>query len=417
MNTSKTHTIDSPLRLCHGNNLSEQQNKLKITMMSNNNVVVVGCENMITKNSPITGKNKNKKMDNGSLNKMNMKMKMKMNMMRSSRLSESESTLLINYSTTSMNSMNSACNMPSLSSNAFNIDDDDDDDDNNNNSNSTKCQQQTQKQHKRLLQMLQGRRKKEESTNVLVEKDDFTLLLQQLECTGDDDEEDEQQQEEDDEENTSLLLIPADPSSSDMINATIIKDCIDDTCSTADADTDNDTASFISTINDTDTKSNTIANSNAVICTTTTTSSSTKTRRKKQKHVHFGSLIIHEHPLVMGGAGLPSNGPSITLSWRQDTCLELPSVLLYEESRPCLPRKGIELLHPKNQRIDLLLGSGYTFREIKECEKECDIIRKQRIQTVKHIQQRSSFTKIGNKIRKKIFKQPRRTATTKGKVR
>jgi hypothetical protein len=360
-------------------------------------------------------------------------------MVQSSRLSES--TLLIDYSTMSMNSVSS-------SSNAFATVDDDD-----NNNNNSKCQQQQRNQqqanqkqqanqnpttkHKRLLQMLQGGWKKEQSTNVTVEED-FNLLLQQQEFTGDEDkdddddddddeeEEEDRQQQQEQEGNVSLLLIPADPLS-DIINLAILKDCKDDICSSAtDADTGTDTASFISTINDTNTNtntntntsssssssSNTNTNANTIICTSSTSSSNnnTKTTRKKQqqqqeqKHVRFGSLTIHEHPLIMGGAGLPLSGPSISLSWKQDTCIELPSVILYEESRPCLPRKGIEMLYSKNQRIDLLLGSGYTFREIKQCDKECDIIRKQRIQTVKKVQQRSSITRIGNKIREKIFK-------------
>jgi hypothetical protein len=393
--------IDNPLRLCHGNNLSEQQNKIKVMMMSNN--MKVECENMITKNSPIMAKNK--KIDNGS----------------------SRTLSIDSYSTMSINS---ACAMSS-SSNAFantvDDDDDDDDDDDNNNNNNNKCQQrnqqkQKQKQqanqkptikHKRLLQMFQRGWKKKQSTNLLKEED-FNLLLQQLEFTGDgnddDEEEDRQQQdqeqqqqeqEQQQEENSNLPLIPADP---------------DNICFSANTDADTDTASFISTINDTDTNTdtdtdtNTNTNTNTNICTS---SSNTKTIRKKQqqeqkqKHVHFGSLIIYEHPLVMGGAGLPSCGPSVSLSWIQETCIELPSVISYEESRPCLPRKGIEMLHSKNQRIDLLLGSGHTFREIKECDKECDIIRKQRIQTVKKVQQRSSIIRIGNKLRRKIFKLKR----------
>ncbi|OEU22918.1 hypothetical protein FRACYDRAFT_233081 [Fragilariopsis cylindrus CCMP1102] len=142
-------------------------------------------------------------------------------------------------------------------------------------------------------------------------------------------------------------------------------------------------------------------------CTMSSSSNAIATQQQEeqeQKHVRFGSLTIHEHSLVMGGAGLPSrSGPSISLSWKQDTCIELPSVIVYEESRPCVPRNGSEMLHTKNQRIDLLLGSGYTFREIRDCGMECDIIRKQRLQTVKKVQQRSSITRIGNKIRQTIF--------------
>ena len=71
------------------------------------------------------------------------------------------------------------------------------------------------------------------------------------------------------------------------------------------------------------------------------------------------------------------------------------------------------MLQTKNQRIDLLLGSGYTFREIRDCDMECDIIRKQRLQTVKKVQQRSSITRIGNKIRQTIFNSKEKVITMK----
>mmetsp|Transcript_45157 Transcript_45157/g.48860 ORF Transcript_45157/g.48860 Transcript_45157/m.48860 type:complete len:280 (-) Transcript_45157:138-977(-) len=135
--------------------------------------------------------------------------------------------------------------------------------------------------------------------------------------------------------------------------------------------------------------------------TTATSASSTRehntlinTKKKTSRHrchqVHFGSIEIHEHTIQLGGAGIPStSGPSLSLSWHQQgPSTKLASVIEYEETRPlgCVPRKGIEMLHSRTQRIDVLLSVGYTYREIMECTKECDTIRTQRLQTRKQIQ-------------------------------
>jgi len=141
--------------------------------------------------------------------------------------------------------------------------------------------------------------------------------------------------------------------------------------------------------------------------TTATSASSTRehntlinTKKKTSRHrhqVHFGSIEIHEHTIQLGGAGIPStSGPSLSLSWHQEgPSTTIASVIEYEEARnrsPLLlgqqyvPRKGIEMLHSRTQRIDVLLSVGYTYREIMECTKECDTIRTQRLQTRKQIQ-------------------------------
>jgi len=114
----------------------------------------------------------------------------------------------------------------------------------------------------------------------------------------------------------------------------------------------------------------------------------TKKKTSRHRHqVHFGSIEIHEHTIQLGGAGIPStSGPSLSLSWhKQGPSTTIASVIEYEEARSC-SRKGIEMLHSRTQRIDVLLSVGYTYREIMECTKACDTIRTQRLQTRKQIQ-------------------------------
>jgi len=103
------------------------------------------------------------------------------------------------------------------------------------------------------------------------------------------------------------------------------------------------------------------------------------------KRVRFGSLTIHEHVVELGGSGLPGVGPAISLGWRAESHLTVDSVEAYEDARPCLPRKGIEMLLPKRQRVDMLLECGYTFNQIRVSTQECEALRKQRARTVQHV--------------------------------
>lgn len=106
---------------------------------------------------------------------------------------------------------------------------------------------------------------------------------------------------------------------------------------------------------------------------------------RSTKRVRFGSLTIHEHPIVLGGSGVPGVGPAISLGLRGDSHVTVDSVEDYEDARPCLPRKGIEMLLPKRQRVDMLLASGYTFNQIRVASEECEALRKQRARTIQRL--------------------------------
>lgn len=110
-----------------------------------------------------------------------------------------------------------------------------------------------------------------------------------------------------------------------------------------------------------------------------------QTKNTMKKSVSFGSLSIHSHALEMGGSGVPGSGPAITLGWDQESSITLPSVEEYEDARPCLPRRGIEMLQPRKQRVNMLLESGYTYNQIRVCSQECESIRKQRTKTVQQL--------------------------------
>lgn len=131
---------------------------------------------------------------------------------------------------------------------------------------------------------------------------------------------------------------------------------------------------------------------------TVASSTSFQTLPSTKKRVRFGSLSIHSHFVELGGSGVPGCGPSITLGWEEESNVILPSVEEYEDVKP-IPRRGIEMLHPKSQRVNLLLESGYTLNQIRACMDELDSVRKQRTRT---IQQVSLADRTKSKLKKLV---------------
>lgn len=110
-----------------------------------------------------------------------------------------------------------------------------------------------------------------------------------------------------------------------------------------------------------------------------------KTIPSTEKRVSFGDLTISSHFVELGGSGVPGSGPSISLGWEQASNVTFPSLLEYDDAKSYDSRKGIEMLHPKKQRVDLLLESGYTLNQIHLVTKENETIRKQRSKTVQQL--------------------------------
>jgi hypothetical protein len=125
--------------------------------------------------------------------------------------------------------------------------------------------------------------------------------------------------------------------------------------------------------------------------TANTVAASTRTGKKR---VRFGSLEIYEHAVVLGGSGVPRNGPPTTLNWEAQANYTIKSVEVFEDSRPVLCRKGSELLRPKSKRIDMLLEAGHTLTEINRSSRENDIILTKRLMTIKKSKQLSSLSKV-----------------------
>lgn len=131
--------------------------------------------------------------------------------------------------------------------------------------------------------------------------------------------------------------------------------------------------------------------------TTIATSTSYLTLNSKNKRVSFGSLTIHEHAVELGISGVPRAGPAISIGWEAESSATIESVETYEDARPCEPRRGIEMLQPNKQRVNMLLESGYTLNQIRSCSQECEDIRNNRTKTVQQV-------KLGDKTKKTLQK-------------
>jgi len=118
---------------------------------------------------------------------------------------------------------------------------------------------------------------------------------------------------------------------------------------------------------------------------TVASSSTVLNQPQSMKRVSFGSLTIHEHVVELGGSGVPRVGPAISLGWHGDSHVTVDSIEAYEDARPCLPRKGVEMLLPKRQRVEMLLASGYTFNQIRLSTQECETVQKARARTVQRL--------------------------------
>jgi hypothetical protein len=125
--------------------------------------------------------------------------------------------------------------------------------------------------------------------------------------------------------------------------------------------------------------------------TANTIATDTRTRKKS---VRFGSLEIHEHGVVLGGSGVPRNGPPTTLEREAHTYHMIKSVEVFDDNRPDASRRGSELLYPKKQRVDMLLEAGHTLSEINRSIRENDAIRSNRMTTIRTSKRFSALSKI-----------------------
>jgi hypothetical protein len=89
-----------------------------------------------------------------------------------------------------------------------------------------------------------------------------------------------------------------------------------------------------------------------------------RTSTPKKKGVTFGSLTIHEHPVMLGDNPSVSSGPPLAISWEAQAS-HFFSVDEYEASRP--PRRSKDTMQvPRSMREDWLRSAGYARSDFTE---------------------------------------------------
>ena len=114
-----------------------------------------------------------------------------------------------------------------------------------------------------------------------------------------------------------------------------------------------------------------------VVEDTTTTPLSEATPAKKQK-VHFGTVIINEHPIIVGCNPAVSSGVPLSIDWDRIS-QTIMSIQEYEIIRePDRVEDSSMLKKDSSDRYFMLTSLGYSYKELRQAEKEVDIIRKLR---------------------------------------
>lgn len=101
----------------------------------------------------------------------------------------------------------------------------------------------------------------------------------------------------------------------------------------------------------------------------------------KSKSVSFGSVVIHEHPIIVGCNPAVSSGVPITIGWYSVSKTEM-SIIEYEAIREPerVSRRALLRQHPLT-RFTLLQNLGFSRQELHRAEQMTSAIRKFREQS------------------------------------
>jgi hypothetical protein len=99
-------------------------------------------------------------------------------------------------------------------------------------------------------------------------------------------------------------------------------------------------------------------------------------KESENKKVHFSTIDLHVHRLVLGDNPSISSGPPLTIGWRSEFSTQL-SVDEYEQHHP--DRRGKYALQvPRSLREDWLKDEGYSRSEMKEAETSALVVKAHR---------------------------------------
>jgi len=113
--------------------------------------------------------------------------------------------------------------------------------------------------------------------------------------------------------------------------------------------------------------------------------SSDKKIRKSSRVVRFSTVEVREYAMILGDNPAVSLGPSITLDWTPFSRAVF-DVERYIVMNPEPRRKIGEMVMPLVRRKLLIKKSGYSRREMLASTKQTNIVRAQRLATVRKLQ-------------------------------
>ena len=131
-------------------------------------------------------------------------------------------------------------------------------------------------------------------------------------------------------------------------------------------------------------------------------------KNKKSHKISFGTVQVRQYNIMIGDNPSTRHGPSITYDWEYEEHESIP-IDRYEHLRQSQRRTNEEdLFIPSNVRELILKRCGYTEDELEMVQKDVDVIRKQRNQTMKE-----EIRKIRReKMRKELILKKRHTSSS-----
>lgn len=126
----------------------------------------------------------------------------------------------------------------------------------------------------------------------------------------------------------------------------------------------------------------------------------------KNKKVRFGNLTIAEYAIVLGDNPCVTDGLPIQLGWNIQAT-NYRNLDLFEHFRASGGAQRPRRL-TKERRSELLLKSGVTPEEMKECEEELTVCQKLREETLREVGIRS-IENVPKEILKKMLRSAGRT--------
>lgn len=100
-----------------------------------------------------------------------------------------------------------------------------------------------------------------------------------------------------------------------------------------------------------------------------------------KRKVQFGTVIINEHPIIVGCNPAVSSGVPLSIDWERIS-QRVMSIHDYETIRePDRVEDHSMLLKDSTDRYYILQNLGYSYKEMREAEKTVDMIRKFRQQS------------------------------------